>query len=382
MARRATKRRQQGAGSIRRLPSGRYQARYRDADGIMHSAPTTFDAKQDAVEWLDDYLDGDVAPVADDPTLREYATRWLAERDLAPKTRSEYRRNLPAALDGVNGGSGLGDVRLSRLTAPRVRTWYASLNAGTPRLRAAQYALLRVILNTAVLDGAMEANPCQIKGAGRSKRRHTVTIATPSEIDQIAAAMPAKMRALIFLAAYTQLRFGEITELRRRDVDIRTSTLRVRRGVTRIYGDIPEAGYHVGTPKTDAGVRDVGVPTQVVRALAAHLLSHVEPGADALLFTAARDRSRQLAQSSFAWHFQQAREAVGRPDLREHDLRHTGATILAQQGATTRDLMTRLGHATPEAAMIYQHSTAERDAVMTAALDALIEANRPESDTA
>ncbi len=62
------------------------------------------------------------------------------------------------------------------------------------------------------------------------------------------------------------------------------------------------------------------------------------------------------------------RRAAGRPDLRFHDLRHTGATMAAASGATLADLMHRLGHSTPQAAMIYQHATADRDAAIAAAL--------------
>ena len=59
--------------------------------------------------------------------------------------------------------------------------------------------------------------------------------------------------------------------------------------------------------------------------------------------------------------FNKAREAAGRPDLRFHDLRHTGAVLAARAGATIAELMARLGHTTPAAAMIYQHAAEDRD---------------------
>jgi integrase len=63
-----------------------------------------------------------------------------------------------------------------------------------------------------------------------------------------------------------------------------------------------------------------------------------------------------------------AREAAGRPDLRFHDLRHTGATLAAATGATLAELMARLGHSTPAAAMRYQHAAADRDQAIAEAL--------------
>ena len=63
-----------------------------------------------------------------------------------------------------------------------------------------------------------------------------------------------------------------------------------------------------------------------------------------------------------------ARTAAGRPDLRFHDLRHTGATWAAEEGATTKQFMRRLGHANPTMAMLYQHATDRGDAQVAARL--------------
>ena len=66
-----------------------------------------------------------------------------------------------------------------------------------------------------------------------------------------------------------------------------------------------------------------------------------------------------------------AREAAGRPDLRFHDLRHTGAVLAAATGATLAELMARLGHSTVAAAMRYQHAAADRDKAIAEALSKL-----------
>ena len=85
------------------------------------------------------------------------------------------------------------------------------------------------------------------------------------------------------------------------------------------------------------------------------------------------DPTKHLRQSTLARVFYPAREAAGRPDLRFHDLRHTGAVLAAQSGATLAELMGRLGHSTPQAAMRYQHAAADRDALIAARLSAMIE---------
>jgi integrase len=66
-----------------------------------------------------------------------------------------------------------------------------------------------------------------------------------------------------------------------------------------------------------------------------------------------------------------AREAAGRPDLKFHHLRHTGAILAAVSGATLKELMARLGHSTPSAALLYQHAAADRDKTIAEALSQL-----------
>ena len=52
-----------------------------------------------------------------------------------------------------------------------------------------------------------------------------------------------------------------------------------------------------------------------------------------------------------------------------HDLRHAGNHLAAMSGATTRELMGRMGHSSMRAALIYQHATKERDRVIADSMD-------------
>jgi len=72
-----------------------------------------------------------------------------------------------------------------------------------------------------------------------------------------------------------------------------------------------------------------------------------------------------------ASHFLKAKKAAGRSDLRWHDLRHTGATLAAQAGATTAELQARLGHSTAAASQLYQHEAKGRDRAIADALSRL-----------
>ena len=330
----------------------------------MRPAPVTFDTKLDANAWLKaqagDVSRGTWAPTeartTATTTVRDYAEVWLAARDLKPRTRLLYRGLLDSLVL-----PDLGPARLDRVTPTTVRNWYATLDPSTPTRRAHAYGLLRSIFTTAVSDDLVPANPCRIRGAGASKKVHVTRVASLGELEVIVAAMPPRYRAMVLLAAWCGLRFGELAELRRGDVDLDARALRVERAVTARDGQV-----FVGDPKSAAGRRTVSVPPHLVPVLTEHFAEHVPAGPSSLLFPA--HHGGHLAPTTFYTPWAAARAVAGREDLRFHDLRHTGATLAAATGATLADLMQRLGHSTSAAAMRYQHAAADRDRSIAEAL--------------
>jgi hypothetical protein len=240
MARRVrkVKRREFGAGAVRQLPSGRWQARYRDDTGVMRSAPTTFDTKLDAGAWLDSQDPDDVEELRADPPLRDYAQGWLAGRELKPRTRESYRLLLDRQVLPV-----LGQTKMGRLTPVAVRAWHAGLDPSKATTRSHAYLLLHAICATAVDDELLASNPCRVRGAGQVKTTHTTKVATLPELAVMTEAMPARFKMMVLLAAWCGLRYGELTELRRADID--GDGVRVERGVVRVGGQ-----FVVGDPKS------------------------------------------------------------------------------------------------------------------------------------
>ena len=173
-------------------------------------------------------------------TLGSYARPWLADRTLKPRTREHYQSLLDRQIL-----PGLGDKPLRALTPVTIRAWHAELGTKTPTLRAHAYGLLRTILATAQHDGLITANPCHIRGAGNSKRVHKIKPLTLPELEVLVANMPERHRLLVLLAAWCGLRFGELTELRRSDIDLKNGRIRVRRAVVHVDGKAV-----VGTPKS------------------------------------------------------------------------------------------------------------------------------------
>lgn len=355
-------------GEVSKLPSGRYRARYSAPDGQRHSAPHTFTTKGDADAWLtlrrsEVLRDEWTPPTATRTTFGSFAETWLADRDLKPRTRAHYRKLLDNQILPT-----FDKATLKGITPALVRKWHAALPADHPTLRAHAYGLLRTILQTAVYDGEIPANPVHIRGAGNAKRVVKIEPASLDELEVLVGAMPDRYKAMTLLAAWCALRFGELTELRRKDVDTSQGVLHVRRAVTRVDGE-----FIIGTPKSDAGTRDVAIPPHLVPVIEAHLVENVGDSKEQLLFPSAGDPDRHLVPSSLYKVFYPARDAAGRPDLRWHDLRHTGAVLAAQTGATLAELMGRVGHSTPGAAMRYQHAAKGRDAQIAAAMSSMVE---------
>lgn len=383
MARSGTTRRPRSSfGNLRRLPSGRYQVRYTDPDGRLRAAPTTFDTKGDAETFLAS-VRTDIARDTWTPapsrrskplTFNSYADSWLQakasdsqRKPLAPRTREHYRQLLDRFLLPT-----FGELPLRAITENHVAEWYSITAVDRPTTRAHAYTLLSSILGAAATraGGApplIPFNPASIRGAGTADRGKPVEPASIEEIAILAASMPPRYHAMVLLAAWTGLRFGELTELRRGDVDTKVGILKVRRAVVRVDGTTM-----VRKPKSAAGVRDVAIPPHLLPIIREHLLQHTEGGRDGLLFPAAS--GGHLAPSTLYKSFYKAREAAGRPDLRWHDLRHTAATLAAQTGATMAELMGRLGHSTQQAAIRYQHAAKGRDKAIAEALSKLAEA--------
>jgi integrase len=360
-------------GNVRKLPSGRYQARFLDESGYRHEAPLTFATVADANRWLAS-TEAQIArgawvdPRAGVITLADYANGWLESRPgLRPRTVELYRSLLDKHLLPALGGHQLG-----KLAAPVVRRWYASLLRDPERgdvTVAKCYRLLRAILNTAVADELIVRNPCTIKGAGVE---HTPErpVATIAQVWALAEAVEPRFRALVLTAAFAGLRFGELAALTRARVDLTAGTIGVVDNQVELSGGV----LLIGPPKSEAGRRSIVIPDALVPELASHLAAHTAPEDDARVFTGAK--GAPIRRHNWWAKWKDATEAVGLAGFRFHDLRHTCNTLTAATGASTRELMHRMGHSSAAAALRYQHATRDRDAVIAQALSDVIEAGR------
>ncbi|WP_326797285.1 site-specific integrase [Streptomyces sp. NBC_01808] len=339
-------------GSVRKLPSGRFQARYTAPDGLIRTAPETFRTKTDADLWLSE-TEADISreewtdPWAGDIPFGEYAARWVAERGLAPTTAELYRRLLRTHLSPTFGGTPINGI-----TPVAVRSWRADRLGATGATTVAKaYRLLKAVMQTAVEDGLIRRNPCRIKGAGQEAADER-PIASVDEVFRLAECVGVRWRLLVLLGAFASLRPEELAELRRHDVDLERGVLRIRRAAP----ELTTGRRAPGDPKSRAGKRDVVVPTFLLLDLRRHLEWFAEDADDGLLFVG--EKGAPFRRSTFGRRWRKARTTAGLPDrFRFYDLRHTGNTLAADTGAKLKDLMVRAGQSSTRAQLIYQHST-------------------------
>jgi integrase len=373
-----TKGRKRRFGSVRKLPSRSWQARYTGSDGLPRTAPSPFDTKRAAEQWLveteaemlrGEWLDPDAGKVK----LGEYVDRWIKERDLKARTREEYERHIRLHVTPQ-----LGDISINQISAQRIRTWRTDrLNAGDGKSTVAKtYRILHAIFATAVDDDLIRRNPCRIKGAGQDKADERPT-ATLDQVFGIAEAIQPRYRLMILLAAFAQLRFGELIALRRNNIDLANMELRVRRATA----EMQDGTQIDADPKSEAGKRPISLPDGLRGDIEVHLNRYAQSGPTGRLFVGPQGGIPRRRNFNRIWHA--ALKASGIPketDLHLHDLRHTGSTWSAQSGATLKELMARIGHSSTRAAMIYQHASRDRDNTIAAALDALIVEARSKAD--
>jgi integrase len=140
-----------------------------------------------------------------------------------PRTRERYGKLLEKQILPTFGRTSI------RSISPVASDAGTELSPTTPTLRAHAYGLLRAILQTAVYEGEISANPRAHPRRGHHQPRRHDTAPTLDELTALVTAMPERRQAMILLAALRALRLGEITELRRRDIDLQRGVVHVHR---------------------------------------------------------------------------------------------------------------------------------------------------------
>ena len=350
-------------GSVRRLPSGRYQASYwRLAMRLV--ADDTFTTKGEAQAWLstvetDIQRGAWVDPAGGKITIADLAARWL-ESDPSKRSNTKVRDEMAIRLHIVPA---MGTCELGQVTPRQVQglinTWALQRAPGSVRR---DYAVLRAMFGYAVESDWLVRSPC------RRIKLPAVELPTrpqlsPDEVADLADAVGIREAPIIWIGALLGLRWGEVAGLRVGDVDL-------LRGTVRVAEQRPAHGPP-GPPKSRAGLRALTLPSGLVDLLAAHYaakgLSAVKH--DSLVFTSHDGSPLNYAN----WRNRVWLPAVKRAGVNSigfHDLRRTNATQLVLSGVDVKTVQTRLGHADPRVTLaVYAQAVSHADQDAAGRLD-------------
>ena len=350
-------------GNIRKLKSGRYQARYYHL-GKQVPADSTFATKANARAWLasieTELSSGrHLSPDAGRQRFGDFSRRWLEQRDLRPRTRDTYGSQL------VHITAEFESVELRKITPAMVRAWHGRLSQSGrhPNTVAKIYRLFRTMMDTAVDGGLIRTNPVHIKGAASERSNERPELGW-DDVRRIAEVIEPRFHALVWLGASSGLRFGELTGLTRPHVDLANRTVRVDQALSFIRGKGPT----LGPPKSAAAHRAVTIPQRVADVLSEHLDLFVDDNPDALIFTSVK--ASPLLNRYFAPYWKRALKAAELPETtRFHDLRHLAGTSAATAGASLREIMARMGHASADASLRYLKASERRDSEIADAIE-------------
>jgi integrase len=358
--------------AIKKLPNGRWEASYRDPTGrerVKHHR-----TRADADRWLTgiksqlntgDFID----PRRGRRLFADWADDWLSTTaHVRPKTRAHYESILR-----IHVLPAFADQPISAVTPAVVRRFIAQRtdSGAAPGTVRSVRKVLRLVLATAVADGALRANPCDGVRVPASPRAEMVFLGA-EQIEALATAIDERYSTLVRLAAYTGLRAGEICALRVGRVDLDTSRITVAESVT----EVPVLGLHFSEPKTYER-RSVTLPAFLADELAEHLTSRPDDPS-ALVFTAP-EGSTLSHKNFYRRHYKPAVRVAGLPaETRFHDLRHTCAALCIALGAHPKAIQERLGHSSITVTLDrYGHLFPKLDETLTARLDDLRRSTLP-----
>ncbi|WP_327246593.1 tyrosine-type recombinase/integrase [Streptomyces sp. NBC_01320] len=379
---------QHGERKARRDCLGRWQARYRDADGKQ--CGPRFDTYKEAVTHLNKVKAALDAGTYQDPkrgaiTVDQWYEVWWPTVNI----KSVTTRNRKLSAWTVHVQPKWGKRKLSSITWIQVQDWITNEVKG----RATQLKVLelfRHMMVAALRDRRIQVNPTadiQVTAAV-SKHPDEMIPPTREQCALIRQHLNEYYQPLIVFAEETGTRWGEFTGLRAANVDLGSATMKVKEVLIDDRGKV----YRKAAPKSKAGFRTVPLTPAAVEAVQtmmemwdpATTESPIEDGRnlheEELVFRGPRGGA--LTRPNFRRSWIPAIQAAGLARLvtnpetgrnewwpKVHDLRHTFATRLKDAGVPEKDVQVVMGHERGgRVTWLYQHAGAELVEEVRAAL--------------
>jgi integrase len=201
--------------------------------------------------------------------------------------------------------------------------------------------------------GENASNPCQVRGAQNASTKRALRTPSLEEVVTLAKVINPRFSSLVLLSAFTGLRFGEVTALRRKHFSRQGDRyiLDVVEAVTFVDGQ-----FVLGKPKSASGIRTAVVSTKLTNLIDKHL-SQLSEDPNTLVFAAARGGYLRNDVLNKAMNSAANRAGLGPRGFSPHSLRRAGATEFANRGANIAEVQEYLGDSSAAAALRYINTT-------------------------
>lgn len=377
-------------GECQRKSDGRYIYQFTTPDGsrqviyatdLMELRKKEEQLRRDQQDGLDVYLSEKV-------TLNEVFDRYISTKyDLKLNTRSNYKYMYDHFVR-----EGFGTRKIAKIKYSDVKTFYLNLihNAGLKtNTMDSIHTVLHPTFTMAVRDGIIRNNPSSgvmaeiKKSSGKNKGvRHALTLAQQRAFLDYTANSPiyAHWLPLFTVLFGTGCRIGELIGLRWKDVDFENEFISINHSVIYMTMEDRKSGFHVSTPKTEAGERSIPMISSVKEAFLNERKAQEETGfniqvLDGMSGFVFRNKEGMLLNPSVinrairriyeAYNAEEiltakreGREPLVIPHFTCHHIRHTFCTRLCESGVNHKTMQTIMGHANIETTLdIYAEVT-------------------------
>ncbi|MBW3662681.1 MAG: site-specific integrase [Actinobacteria bacterium] len=353
--------------SIRKLPSGSYQARV-TIDGVNHSG--TFASKEEAADWLVVTRARSITGgLPKRVTVRDYAERWMTTYDEAPSsTRKWHQSNLDLYIVPA-----LGHRRLSDVTPTDISRMLNAIRKSVSAAKAdAVYRTCSALFNAAVADDVTSRSPVRSKKHRPRRQRPAQVVLERSQARDVLLQMRGWHRDVALLQMSLGARFGEIAALTPHDLDLGRRRITIARR------------YYDGTVRATKNhrFRTVDLP-QVTLSTVERLCREagdVEPipplddrEHDALQFIGRwliqTSTGRPANHSAFTKALSKACSDAGAPRITSHGLRHTYVSWMIDKGYSAEQVAFWIGDTPATVHTVYAHMLEASSAPAAAEID-------------
>jgi integrase len=339
------KKRGQNEGTIYKRKDGTWAAQV----SIQGRRLTKYTKTQsEARTWLRTTLnqvDNGITFLGAQMELGKYLEQWLVtvKTSVRPKTYEQYKQIVTSHIVPI-----LGHIKLKDLRPDHIQTLYnTKLKSGTSnRMVIMIHTVLHLTLNQALKVGLIGRNPSDAVIKPKLVKKEMKTL-TDTQVQTLLLAVRGTRHEVLYqLAVTTGMREGELLGLKWADLDWVTRQVKVQRQLQWISGQ----GLVFSEPKSIAGRRVIVVGTATIEKLREHhqrqqwerLAAGDRWVENDLIFATTigtPSNWRSLYRS-----FKKLLQTSNLPNIRFHDLRHTAATLMLQQGINPKIVQERLGH--------------------------------------